>query len=321
MSEQTVFEKFLLWENAGREIVSTKKAYIDMSGGDLVAGVVISEIIFWHLPNKDGQSKLRVQHDNKLWIAIRRTEWWDRCRVTERQADKALKMFADCGIIEKKVYKFKGEPTVHVRVVEEVFLKAWNNATIVPLENPILHAREKASISLPSENEITTQLPEFTTLSNPLTDLTTPVTTDSLKISANAQPKMQKPPKEEKPKTAKATDFPELVLYRSVTELWPAKACWNGVLRKMHDISVRLGRQPTKDDLMPYFEAWCGNGWSKVDVFNWLDYAVRGEIPKKGNQYGANRQVPTQTQQYTDADRKLGAELRAKRENAMSGVQ
>lgn len=102
------------------------------------------------------------------------------------------------------------------------------------------------------------------------------------KDGATPTPKMPKPSKEEKPRTAKATDFPELVLYRSVTELWPPKACWDSVVKKMHDISVRLGRQPTKEDIFPYFEAWCGNGWSKVDVLNWLDYAVRGVIPVKG---------------------------------------
>lgn len=179
MSEQTIFEKFLLWENAGSNVISTKKAYIDMTGGDLIAGIVLSEIIFWHLPNKEGKSKLRVQHDGKYWIAIRRSEWWERCRVTERQSDKALKILTDCGIIEKDVYKFNGEPTVHVRVIEEIFLKAWNNAVAVPMEIPFSPNRKNAPISPNSENEITKPLDVITKLSIPLTDLTTPLTTDS----------------------------------------------------------------------------------------------------------------------------------------------
>lgn len=305
MSEQTVFEKFLLWEAAGSNVISTKKAYIDMAGGDLIAGVVLSEIVFWHLPNKEGKSKLRVQHENKKWIAVRRSEWWDRCRVTERQSDKALKLLADLGVIEKDVFKFNGEPTVHVRVVEEVFLKAWNNATIVPLEIPISRSRKLPN----SENEIPTQEIEITNQSIPVTALTTALPTDSFGADA---PTMEKPPRDERPKSPKATDFPELVLYRSVTELWPPKACWPAVLKKMHDISVRLGRQPTREDIFPYFEAWCGNGWSKVDVLNWLDYAVRGVIPTKGTkQNGTNQQIPAQA--YTDADKRIAEQIRARR--------
>lgn len=91
------------------------------------------------------------------------------------------------------------------------------------------------------------------------------------------------------PKTPKASDFPSNVLFREVTERWPAKANWNTVLQKVFEVEKRLGRVPAKDDLFPFYEAWCGNGW-RVDNIAWLDYASRGELPGRFS----NKPIPAE---------------------------
>lgn len=78
----------------------------------------------------------------------------------------------------------------------------------------------------------------------------------------------------------KANDFPTNILYREVTEKYPKKANWYDVLKYMDGIQKRLGRVPTKDDLMPFYSAWCANGWNEWSI-NWLEYAVSGDMPVK----------------------------------------
>ena len=82
--------------------------------------------------------------------------------------------------------------------------------------------------------------------------------------------------------TVKANDFPSNVLYREVTERYPVKANWPDVLKYINDVARRIGRQPTKDDLFPYYAAWTAKGWNRASI-NWLEYAVKGELPRNGN--------------------------------------
>ena len=63
------FEQFLLWERASRDTLEVKRLYIDMAS-DLVAGVVLSQIVYWHLPSRDGQARLQVEREGKLWLAL-----------------------------------------------------------------------------------------------------------------------------------------------------------------------------------------------------------------------------------------------------------
>lgn len=115
---------FLQWEQASRQSLDVKLIYIDMAG-DLVAGFVLSQIVYWHLPGKDGGGKLRVKHDGHLWIAKARGEWWDECRVSARQIDRVIKILEEKKLVETITRKFQGDPKLHVRLNWEEFLNAW----------------------------------------------------------------------------------------------------------------------------------------------------------------------------------------------------
>jgi hypothetical protein len=116
------FEEFLRWEDADRDVIKVKRLYIDITE-DLVAGILLSQIVYWHLPSqRSGQPKLKVQKDGKLWLAKGRGDWWNECRITPKQFDRAINLLAEKGIVEKKAFKFDGSPTIHVRLISEALM-------------------------------------------------------------------------------------------------------------------------------------------------------------------------------------------------------
>jgi len=134
------FDNFLRWEQTTRDTIDVKLMYIDLAG-DLAAGVFLSQVVYWHLPSKNGSSKLRVKHEGKFWIAKGRNDWWDEVRITAKQFDNISRNLVTLGILEKKVFKFNGNPTVHIRLVEDVFLQKLNE--IVEGGNSLLPKREE----------------------------------------------------------------------------------------------------------------------------------------------------------------------------------
>ena len=118
------FDEFLLWERTTRDTIDFKKIYVDIAG-DLVAGLVLSQIIFWYLPDKNGNSKMRVKKDGYEWIAKTSAQWYDEIRITEWQAPRALNILEEKGIIEKRRYRFNGSPTIHIRLIQDKFMELW----------------------------------------------------------------------------------------------------------------------------------------------------------------------------------------------------
>jgi hypothetical protein len=140
-SEADGWVEFLRWERGSQDAVDFKTIYVDMAGGDLVAGLLLSQIVYWYLPSKeDGRSKLRVYKDGHQWIAKARKGWWDEIRISPKQVDRALKILKEEGIIVTYRYMFNGAPTTHIRIDEEEFLAAWDAALHASdeEENPIL---------------------------------------------------------------------------------------------------------------------------------------------------------------------------------------
>ncbi|MEO7716312.1 MAG: hypothetical protein ABIY70_08910 [Capsulimonas sp.] len=97
--------------------------------------MLLSQIVFYHIPYSDGNSRLNVQRDGFEWLAKKRSEWWKECRITPKQFDRASAALEaefltvesegeDKGLIVTRVYRFEGETVKHVRVNWEVFLPA-----------------------------------------------------------------------------------------------------------------------------------------------------------------------------------------------------
>lgn len=136
----TSFKDFLAWEQASRDTIDVKRSYVDIAG-DLAAGVMLSQIIFYYLPGKNGESKLRVERDGFMWMAKKRNDWWEECRLTPDQVDRCTSILKKAGVIETARYKFQGSPVLHIRLLEEEFLKLLddvvNTESVRPRRNPL----------------------------------------------------------------------------------------------------------------------------------------------------------------------------------------
>lgn len=106
-------QQFLQWEAASRDCIEVKRSYVKVAG-DLVAGVLLSQIIYWNLPTRDGKSKLRVSKEGKYWIAKTREEWSMECCISVYQFDRAVELLARKGLIEAKRFRFNNAPTTHI---------------------------------------------------------------------------------------------------------------------------------------------------------------------------------------------------------------
>jgi hypothetical protein len=120
----TEFDLFLCWEESSRDTIDFKKAYVDMAG-DVIAGLMLSQIVYWYLPGQAGKTKLRVEKNGYLWLVKSRDEWWEECRLTPREVDRARRVLESRSLVEVKLYKFNGSPTQHLRIREADFVRAW----------------------------------------------------------------------------------------------------------------------------------------------------------------------------------------------------
>ena len=121
------FDTFLKWEKTTRDTIDLKKIYIDITG-DLASGVLLSQLVYYYLPDKSGKKdKLRVIKEGKSWVAKRREDWWDECRLKPKQVDRILKDLKEAGLIEVKIFKFNGVPTTHIRLIKEAFMQRLND--------------------------------------------------------------------------------------------------------------------------------------------------------------------------------------------------
>ena len=107
------FKEFLAWELYSRDTIDLKRIYIDIAG-DLIAGLLLSQIIYWNLPSKEtGKSKLQVKKDGHYWIVKGREDWYNEIRITKRQYDRASKILIEKDLIipSKTNWKFGGVPS------------------------------------------------------------------------------------------------------------------------------------------------------------------------------------------------------------------
>lgn len=116
------FSTFLVWESALGDAFIVRGAYVKIAK-DFKAGALLSRIVYYYLPGRAGNDKLRVKRNKEYWIAKTRSQWCEEIFLTERELDGALRKLSELDLIARKTYKFGGAPTLHVRLVKETFLK------------------------------------------------------------------------------------------------------------------------------------------------------------------------------------------------------
>ena len=124
-NESAVQQRLAAIFATNKDEITIPKIYVDMTE-DLKAAAVLDELMFWTLPKRNtGKTSLRVYRDGGLWLAVRRSDWWDRKRLSERQSDGAITKLVELDLIEKDVFLFGGKPTVHIRLKMKNFVKMY----------------------------------------------------------------------------------------------------------------------------------------------------------------------------------------------------
>jgi len=117
------WDEFVAWENSSRDTIDFKKIYVDVAG-ELLAGLLLSQIIFWYLPGKNnGNSKLGVSKNGQECLVKRREDWREEIRMTPRQVDRAIARLRGKGLIRTEVHRFNGNPTTHIFLLKDVVRK------------------------------------------------------------------------------------------------------------------------------------------------------------------------------------------------------
>lgn len=171
-------KEFYFWEKSSKDIIDVKRIYIDIAD-DLVAGILLSQIIYWNLPNDKGQTKLKVEKDGKLWLAKSRQEWWEEIRISPKQFDNAIKKLECKNIVETKLFKFNGAPTKHISLNEKVILQLINNVVRGEMD---FDQRVKSNLPKGENENYPKGKMNFNKRVNSLTETTTEITTKTTNI-------------------------------------------------------------------------------------------------------------------------------------------
>jgi hypothetical protein len=184
-----------------------KRSYVQI-GGDIVVGSLLSQIVYWHRPDKRGKTKLRVMRDGDMWIAKTREGWMEECAITAAGYRRAIQILKDRRIIEVRVMKFNGIAMNHVRLCEERLLEELVALSVASKEY------ERSGERAPTDQEKFTQS-DCVNSSQPLTESTHESTAVSISCTASStrakaenEELTTKSEQERKGKEEKAEAFP-----------------------------------------------------------------------------------------------------------------
>ncbi len=289
-------------------MLDVKRIYIDLAG-DLAAGVALSEIVYWYLPNKSGETKLRVKHEGHLWIAAPRSQWWERCRLSPEQADYALGKLVRKGLLEKRVFKFSGQPVVHLRLQVDAFLAQLEALITSPQVNPYMPVPEQ-DVEMGNFPIGTgkTPIPEWESDPKPLTE--TPLK-DSPPPPPAADPKVFL--EDNLPKTPQEADrHPDLALFRRITGgIFPGQTDWLVIVERVRYLRMKhpgLDEAGLAEDGKAYYTAWTGRGYSRTHP-DWLEWWMNEAVPpERRKQKRTGRKVSESEPQYNYDDLRKKAE-------------
>jgi len=123
-------EEFLLGDREARDVIAVRRIYVWITG-DITSGSLLSQILYWHgISKKTGKPRLKIKKLGRLWLAKTAEEWFIEVGLSRRQVDTAMSKLVGMELLEKKLFKFNGSPTVHVSLNWTVFLRELGKARI-----------------------------------------------------------------------------------------------------------------------------------------------------------------------------------------------
>ena len=122
-------------------------AYVDIAG-DLVAGSLLGQILYWLAPSKNGEPRAQIQKDGRYWIAKARADWHKEIRISPKQYDRAIGILKAKGFVDVRTMKFDGNPTTHISVIPEAINTAVEQWKIEQVKTLLTDREEQAKKAL-----------------------------------------------------------------------------------------------------------------------------------------------------------------------------
>lgn len=161
--------EFLQLKAMEQQRVNFEMTYVDMTG-DLISGLLLSQIVYWFTPTKEGKNKTRVTYKGRKALAKARNEWFDEIRITEKQYDKAIKILETLKIVDVVNSMFNSKRTPFIMLNDDVFLEKYRynliNTSVLP--------KGKDRYSQKGNTDIDEKV-------TPLTEITADINTDTKK--------------------------------------------------------------------------------------------------------------------------------------------
>jgi hypothetical protein len=165
---------------ASQEMIHTPVCWVDIAG-DLVSGILLGQILYWHGQDKNGNSRLKVRKDDGYWLAKKHTDWWDEIRLTEKQVVRALAILEEKEVIVTKIYRFAGSPTTHIQVDFDRLGHMLSEYQEKLASGEFCAETTQREVSKPPKGK-NGNLPKGATLTETTTETTTERKTDSLNL-------------------------------------------------------------------------------------------------------------------------------------------
>lgn len=113
-----------------QEFTTYKHIYVDISDGEIAAGILLSRIVYWFgISQKTKKIRTVAKHNGRSCLIKSRKDWWDECRISERVYDRCIKILKDKGYITCEIHKspfHKQETAVYIFIEKEALMNAIN---------------------------------------------------------------------------------------------------------------------------------------------------------------------------------------------------
>jgi hypothetical protein len=229
MSNQQTMTELIKAFSGQANVLSIPKIYIDYMSS-LDGGLFLSQVIYWSDKGALGDG----------WFYKSYAEWTEETTLSKYEVGKQAKILIDRGVLETKIKKADGAPTVHYHFLFDEFQKSINEFLSIGKSRNLTNESEKTERSI--------------------TETTTETTTETLQNGKNPLPPVVEAIRENEIERKKALN----ALADSI-----ASTCQVNIdlaaprtREAIKSLTVKLsGEQVTPDDLKKFTAWWYDNTW------------------------------------------------------------
>lgn len=121
-------------------IIPIPKKFIDFLDGDINSSILLTQLIYWTPKSK-----------NDGWVYKSYDMWKEEIGLSKYKIFKSANKLKDLNIIETKIKKVQGNPTVHYKLNEKVFIESFLN--FLKTNNSLILSKETLQTKSQKLNE------------------------------------------------------------------------------------------------------------------------------------------------------------------------